>query len=338
MKGYKVFNPDWTCREKQYSCPGIFKQKGELRLCENGIHFCKKLSDCFSYYDFDSNNKVAEIEAIGEIIEDEIQRKYCTSKIKILRELSWNEVLDLVNTGNDNTGFGNSGNQNTGNYNTGHCNSSNYNTGHYNAGESNSGSCNVGDSNSSYCNTGSVNTGHHNSGNGNPGNYNFGHCNSGSYNFGSHNTGDCNTGDYNTGNHNSGDYNTGDYNTSNESFGCFNTEENKIFFFNKQSDWTYKDWKKSNARKTLNKITRPAEHLSWVSDDRMTEEEKKKYPKYKITKGYLRYREKEELDSLRQEWWEAVLSKEEKESVLNLPNFDARIFKEITGIDVTIEK
>lgn len=26
VKGYKVFNPDWTCRGKQYSCPGTFEE------------------------------------------------------------------------------------------------------------------------------------------------------------------------------------------------------------------------------------------------------------------------------------------------------------------------
>ena len=25
-KGYKVFNPDWTCRKKQYTCPGKFEE------------------------------------------------------------------------------------------------------------------------------------------------------------------------------------------------------------------------------------------------------------------------------------------------------------------------
>ena len=325
MKGYKVFNPDWTCREKQYSCPGIFEQKGELRLCENGIHFCKKLSDCFSYYNFDSKNKVAEIEAIGEIIEDEIQRKYCTSKIKILRELSWNEVLDLVNTGNDNTGYGNSGNQNSGYYNTGYRNS-----GSYNSGSCNNGGRNTGNSNSGFRNTGNGNSGESNTGNCNTGHYNTGHYNAGNYNVGDCNAGNCNIGNYNTGNYNSGYYNIGDRN-----FGYFNTKENKVNFFNKQSDWTHKDWEESSARWILSRMDLGP--LYWTPNYQMSEEEKEKYPEYKTTKGFLRYREKEELDSLRQEWWKK-LSKEEKKSILSLPNFDAEIFKEITGIDVTIEK
>ena len=78
-------------------------------------------------------------------------------------------------------------------------------------------------------------------------------------------------------------------------------------------------------------------HLTWIPNYEMTKEEKEKYSEYKTTKGCLKYRKKEKLSSLRQEWWES-LSKEDKETVLNLPNFDAKIFKEITGIDVVIEK
>ena len=301
MKGYKVFNPDWTCRDKQYSCPGVFEQEGELKLCKNGIHFCKKLIDCFNYYEFNPKNKVAEIEAIGEIIESENEGKYCTSKIKIIRELNWYEVLDLVNIGVGNTGSGNSGNCNTGHYNTGH-----YNTGDCNAGIYNSGNRNAGG---------------YNSGNWNTGYYNFGTHNSGHYNIGHNNSGDYNSGNFNSGDYNSGHYNTGDYNSGHRNFGCFNTKrnKNKMVFFDKQSDWTYGDWKMSKAKKILSRMKPKC--LSWTFELEcdITEEEKEEY---KTINGFLKCREKEELYSLRQEWWNG-LSKEDKE---------------ITGIDVTIEK
>ena len=68
IKGYKVFNSDWTCRDFQYEVGKTFTHKGEIGLCDSGFHFCKELKDCFSYYNFDSNNKVAEILAIGNTI------------------------------------------------------------------------------------------------------------------------------------------------------------------------------------------------------------------------------------------------------------------------------
>lgn len=133
MKGYKVFNKDWTCRGFQYEVGKTYEMKEDPVCCEIGFHFCGKLINCFGYYYFDSENKVAEIEALGAIDDDGYEEKYCTNKIKIVRELSWHEVLDLVNTGKDNTGRKNTGNYNTGNWNTGNKNTGDWNTGDWNS-------------------------------------------------------------------------------------------------------------------------------------------------------------------------------------------------------------
>ena len=163
MKGYKVFNKDWTCRGFQYEVGKTYEMKEDPVYCEIGFHFCGKLIDCFNYYDFDSENKVAEIEALGTIDDNGNKKKYCTNKIKIVRELSWHEVLDLVNTGKDNTGIGNAGdentgNRNTGNWNTGNRNTGNWNTGNWNTGNRNTGNWNTGNWNSTDFSTGCFNT------------------------------------------------------------------------------------------------------------------------------------------------------------------------------------
>ena len=131
MKGYKVFNKDWTCSGFQYEVGKTYEMEKAPVCCDRGFHFCERLVDCFNYYIFNSKNKVAEVEALGKI--DKGDNKSCTNKIKIVRELTWHEVLDLVNAGKDNTGKSNTGNCNTGNWNTG-----NYNTGDYNTGDWNS--------------------------------------------------------------------------------------------------------------------------------------------------------------------------------------------------------
>ena len=126
VRGYKVFNPDFTCRGFQYEVGKIYTHKGEIGICEAGFHFCEKLVNCFSYYPFNPENKVAEVIATGEVIKDD--NKCVTNNIKIVRELSWNDVLNLVNTGISNSGYGNSGNRNSGNWNSGMfnaCNSAN---------------------------------------------------------------------------------------------------------------------------------------------------------------------------------------------------------------------
>lgn len=273
VHGFKVFNPDWTCspngNTKQYACPGKFEEEGELYICDHGMHFCQTAADCFNYYDFDSNNKVAEVIAYGEVLTED--DKSCTNKLEIVREITWDEVLRTVNLGKNCTGFCNTGDNNTGDNNTGY-----YNTGNRNIG---------------YCNTG---------------------C--------------CNTGNRNTGDSNTGDCNTGDWNKSSFNTGCFNTVEQKIMLFNKQSDMTYRDWCKSDARYLLNQI--PKDVVEWIYSDNMTDEEKEQHPTYKTTDGYLKKLDETECGQL---WWDS-LSNHQKNIIKAIPNFDAEIFFQCTGI------
>ena len=310
MKGYKVFHSDWTCRGFQYSVGKVFEEDITPICCQRGFHFCTELKDCFNYYLFDPDNKVAEVEALGDIDTEPNMNKHCTNIIKIVRELSWEEVLKAVNTGNSNTGIGNTGNYNSGNYNCDDWNSGNYNTGILNSGNHNAGKCN----------SGLYNTG----------NYNSGYCNSGYYNSGNYSSGDWNSGWHNSGSYNSGDWNSGDWNKTSFSSGCFNTEESKILMFNKPSDWTLRDWCYSEAKNILKNI--PNNVLRWIQSDDMTDEEKEQHPEYKTIGGYLK-----EINNSKsvQAWWNN-LSDHEKNVIKSLPNFDAKIFKEITEIDVNI--
>ena len=143
MKGYKVFNSDWTCRGYQYEVGKTYEIAESPKCCKVGFHFCERLVDCFNYYLFDQNNKVAKIEAIGEIDFDNTNSKCCTNKIVILKELTWAEVLDMCNTGEGNSGKRNSGDCNSGCYNSGDYNIGDYNSGDYNSGNHNSGYCNT---------------------------------------------------------------------------------------------------------------------------------------------------------------------------------------------------
>lgn len=340
MKGYKVFNPDWTCRGFQFEVGNIYTEDVAPRCCLRGFHFCRKIADCFSYYSFDPNNKVAEVEALGNIDINEDGSKCSTDKIHIIRELTWQEVLDMVNTGEGCTGLHNSGNRNSGDRNSGYFNSGDHNSGDFNGGNYNSGDCNIGNKNSGSCNSGHYNTGEKNSGNRNSGYcnsgnhnsgcYNSGHCNSGDYNRGNWNSGHKNGGNCNSGDNNRGNFNNGDWNKTDFSSGCFNTESSKIFLFNKPSDWTYQDWLNSDVHYILTDC--PTNILEWVSEDAMTEEEKEKHSGHVITEGFLKNIEEEEREG-RQAWWDN-LTKENKHIIMSLPNFDKDIFEEITGIDV----
>ena len=281
VHGFKVFRPDWTCdptgyNPKQYTCPGKFEEEGELDVCGHGMHFCQTAADCFNYYSFNSENKVAEVIAYGEVRTE--GDKSCTDKLEIVREIPWDEVLRIVNLGKNCTGR-----------------------------------CNTGD-----CNTGDWNTG----------DWNTGNRNTGDWNTGDWNTGNRNTGNRNTGNRNTGDWNTGDWNKSSFNTGCFNTEEQKILLFNKPSDMTYRDWYESDARWLLNQI--PKDVVEWIWSDNMTDEEKEQHPEYKTTDGYLKVLDESECGQI---WW-GSLSDRQKNIIKAIPNFDAEIFFQCTGIRV----
>ena len=270
VHGFKVFRPDWTCspngNTKQYTCPGKFEEEGELDVCGHGMHFCQTAADCFNYYSFNSENKVAEVIAYGEVRTD--GDKSCTDKLEIVREIPWDEVLRIVNIGKNCTGRCNTGDWNTGDWNTGNRNTGDWNTGDWN-------------------------------------------------------TGNRNTGDWNTGNRNTGDWNKSSFNT-----GCFNTEEQKIMLFNKPSDMTYREWMDSDARYLLNQI--PKDVVEWVYEENMTDEEKAAHPTYETTGGYLKVLDESECGQL---WW-GSLSDRRKEIIKAIPNFDAEIFFQCTGVRV----
>ena len=141
MEGYKVFEPDWTCRGFQYEVGKTFKEDVTPVCCDRGFHFCKELKDCFNYYNFNPDNKVAKVVALGEIDEESGNSKCCTNKIYIVEEITWEDVLGMVNLGKANSGLCNAGNRNTGDRNTGDRNTGNWNTGNRNAGNRNTGNC-----------------------------------------------------------------------------------------------------------------------------------------------------------------------------------------------------
>ena len=320
IKGFKVFNPDWTCspnrNTKQYTCPGKFEEDVTPVRCGQGMHFCKAAADCFNYYDFNPDNHVAEVAAYGTVVEE--GDKCATNKLEIIREIPWAELLEMVNIGKGCAGLCNSGNRNSGNRNSGNRNSGNRNSGDWNSGDWNSGNRNSGNCNSGNCNSGNRNSGNRNSGNRNSGNRNSGDWNSGDWNSGNRNSGNCN----------SGNRNSGDWNNTNFSNGCFNTVEPTIHLFNKPSSWTYRDWLNSEARYLMNQIQ--GDILEWVYLSGMTDEEKAAHPETETTGGYLKELDNSECAVI---WWRS-LDQRQKNVIMAIPNFDKAIFKEITGIDV----
>ncbi len=124
MKGYKAFDKGWVCRDFQYEIGKTYElpEGQEPIMCERGFHFCKNPIDVFGYYDMTDDVLIAEVEALGEVLQE--GTKYCTNKIHIVREFTRKQLQALIldgkyNTGADNTGDYNSGDRNSGDYNSG---------------------------------------------------------------------------------------------------------------------------------------------------------------------------------------------------------------------------
>ena len=310
IKAYKAFNSDLTCKGFQYEVGKEYHHKGKLELCESGFHACPKLVDCFRFYPFrEAETRVAEVLVWGKVEYEDVGVKLCASNIKVVRELTWSEVLFLYNS---NSGGCNSGDWNSGDWNSGSWNSGNYNTGDWNSGSWNSGNYNTGNLNSGNYNTGNLNSGDRNSGN-----HNTGDWNSGSWNSGNYNTGDYNTGDYNTGNYNTGNWNAGIFNTG----ACEYT-----FAFNQLV-------KKQDLECLPSIPFLRFKLVEWIPEKHMLPEEKEQHPKYATVGGYLKkydYKEafrKSFENAKRLPDWPEQLKR-----LKALPNFNFKIFEEISGI------
>ena len=186
--------------------------------------------------------------------------------------------------------------------------------------QNNTGNRNSGDWNSGYRNSGDWNSGYRNSGNSNSGDWNSGYRNSGDWNSGYRNSGYWNSGDWNSGYRNSGYWNS----TSHET-GCFNSvEPTTIRAFNSEVNKELWD----NAKKPDFLYF---ELCEWVSSSGMTDDEKEENKTHITTGGYLKtyeYKEafKKSFDNRKEG---------ELELLKALPNFDAEVFKDISGIDIT---
>ena len=183
---------------------------------------------------------------------------------------------------------------------------------HYNSGYCNSGDCNSGDRNSGNCNSGDCNSGYWNSGY-----WNSGYCNSGYCNSGDRNSGDCNSGDRNSGNWNSGYCNSG----------YCNSDSPKVRMFNKMTNLNYDDITFPNYFYEVSPVR-------FISADTATYEQQKEHKKDIETCGG--YYEKVEYKEAWRIAWNAA-SDEDRRETLSLPNFDADVFFEISGIDVRKE-
>lgn len=170
MKGYKAFDSDLTCHGFQYEIGKEYTFDGAPIICKQGFHFCGDLVDCYDYYPTTDSTRICEVEVLGDVVSGDDGLKFCTNRIKIIREIP--NPRAKTNASSTSTGYCNAGSRNSGSYNSGRFNSGSYNVGDHNAGRGNNGCYNTGNSN-----VGCFNSGNRNVGDWNTGSYNCGYFN-----------------------------------------------------------------------------------------------------------------------------------------------------------------
>ena len=157
MKNYKGTDVNMCCNNfkfklgVRYSIP----DHQPLYVCNIGFHSCDTLWEVAYYYYPVHDSRYFEVE-VEETISKE--NKNCSRHITLLRELTFYEVMRLLNrkqnggalTENDpqtnigffNIGNNNNGNSNVGNNNNGNVNNGSWNDGNYNIGDNNNGNNN----------------------------------------------------------------------------------------------------------------------------------------------------------------------------------------------------
>lgn len=110
ITGYKAFyqdkkglycQPCTNGKKYRYKEGKICEIKGELKICKNGIHFCENLKDVFDYYPLVQWVKVY-VEILGDVIKKD--NKSCTNKLKILEEVTFEEIVNRSNGVNNSDG------------------------------------------------------------------------------------------------------------------------------------------------------------------------------------------------------------------------------------------
>jgi hypothetical protein len=186
------------------------------------------------------------------------------------------------------------------------------------------GNCSIGNRSTGDFSTGQWSAGHWSAGHYSTGNRSTGNCSTGNGSTGHYSTGHYSNGNWSTGNWSTGSWSTGDWSISNHSTGHFSTEDYSGFgAFNKPC--SVDEW---NSAKKPDFI-----HFSlteWVYLSDMTEQEKIDNPSCQTTGGYLK------VYGYKEAWrkaWDSATDRD-KELLYALPNFDAEVFKEISGIGV----
>ena len=97
---YKGFDKDLKCRDFQYEVGKEYElPKGEsVSMCSNGFHACESPLEVLDYYFMDGYanlSRFCEVEQSGEFSKEVDSTKVASSKIKIKKEITFADLIEL---------------------------------------------------------------------------------------------------------------------------------------------------------------------------------------------------------------------------------------------------
>lgn len=118
IEGYKGTASDITCRNDfQFELNKRYIVEGDIKICDNGFHFCKSLCNVFYYYPLNASNRFFKVKALVNLkqIEQEKERilrrrkergyyhysieeldKYVAKEIILTEEVGFEELLPHI--------------------------------------------------------------------------------------------------------------------------------------------------------------------------------------------------------------------------------------------------
>lgn len=103
MKAYKAFWPDMTCRGFQYEIGETYKMDEKPHVCKRGFHACRYIEDTLRFYLPYEKPIICEVELLGDLSYTLDETKIATNKIRIVRQLTREEMIEYTSYYYNNT-------------------------------------------------------------------------------------------------------------------------------------------------------------------------------------------------------------------------------------------
>ena len=95
--GFKGFDKELKCRDYQYEVGKEFEEKGKIKACSNGFHFCENPFDVLGYYPPSSekgSSRYCIVKGSGNIDRHGDDTKVACSKLHISAEIGLKGIIE----------------------------------------------------------------------------------------------------------------------------------------------------------------------------------------------------------------------------------------------------